>query len=266
MDFPKNDNLNNILPDENREEVPFGDEKCNLCRMYLIDLKTIHKYRFEAGWGYTKVYQYIKHMFGIPINRTDLVRHFEHHVKQNMMIVRQTKPLEQILLKQPITELIYSDKNIENAHRQLIKLSEKFIQKLVDIQDGFDIPIEDLKASIAKSNPLKTLELWANVVKQGRELVRDVSTLRSPQIFLKKFLEEAISKIIYENCKALAEIIGGMQMAISERITAGKHITKDTFSLTFRENAIELESKLSNIARELMAKFDEELEILSKVI
>lgn len=258
-----------IIPKENEEEVPFGRPSCKICCLPLEFLKQAHAYKFAQNWSLAQISKWLKATCGISYTPMNISEHFASHVKKGYRELAIVESLNQNLqVTQEAKDIIKSNPYVNNATEVLAKLTaivaEKFYECFVDIP----ISPEKFKKDFENANSFKAINSVVSSLKELRELIRDVSLIRSPQTIMVKYLEDALKSIIRACCDTFTRIILELNQEIVDAVKNKQlsTITPTSFGMLYNRHAFDMKTKLDVVARDLLNKFEKELEELAKVI
>lgn len=198
-----------ILTADKKEEVPFGERKCILCQLPLLELKELHNHKFEEGWTYKQITAHIKARYNYTTSTTKIVAHFVKHCGK-------LKQSEELSTKLSIAfspqNLADKNKNLSPATVELQKSTRLFSETITKMSKIISqkINLVQLDQYVSEMNPMSVVKDWARFLKELRELLHAVNTLRSPKIVIDELLErifkemaEDTARILNSNCNTI---------------------------------------------------------------
>ena len=262
---------------------PHGLPRCRLCRLSPDVQKEIQERKFKDRYKYIQMREYLKDKHNIGVDYTELNQHFNKHVlgKHIMKLALErkgqlphpeiTKALEPI----SVDLKVVTSRDLEKAYASLVKMSEKFVKNVRNLQDKISITIEDrsinkqLDAELDKVTALDLMEKLGRLNKESREFVKEVSALRAPKVMVAQFLEAFIDDVLREMSILISDLCGALQFDITNELSELKHpnlIRAETFANIFKKTAVDFRDRMINLKRQRLSDAMSALQDLEKII
>lgn len=265
--------LPKTLSPEKLKICPGGISTCAICRLDIEDLKYVNNLRIEKNWKYDQIRQYLKATFNISPNWNVISAHFTKHLTAELVIVKRNKrrkhrktEVSKAIDKIPKEKRIVANKEMETAYVHLTQLATDFTQKVNQIYGLLNLDEKEIKKKLKDIDPLVGMEKVAKLSKEARELLSDLSKMRSPKIVVAHFLEQAIDQIILETGYVLTDISKNAQEDLMEALRTNKTISTKIFGKVFAEAARDYTDRMINLRRDQLSKATATLADLEKLI
>jgi len=270
------------LSDAQLALCPYGDPRCRLCQLRSEQIQELHKHRFDDGYSYEKIRQYIKTTYKMGEDFTRISRHFNQHVMgkhltKQVLRKKDIKYPELMDALQPISESVKltTSGDLEKAYASLVQMAQTFVQKVQTVQHKIAIAVDkraadgDLDEELEGVSIMDLLDKQAKLNKEAREFVKEVSALRAPKVMVAQFLESFINEVIKESSVLISNMLGALKYDIDSALVTAGHpdiISEEVYSTIFKRLAMDFKDRMINLKRQCMADALAALQDLEKII
>lgn len=271
------------LTDEQRKLCPYGEDNCRICQLDPSSIEDIHNRRFKAKYAYDKIRKYIKETYGLGEDYTRLGRHFNQHVLGKERIEKVLTKKKDVQYPEIVKALapmtqevkISTNKDIENAYSDLVKMAGDFTRRVSNLQTRVgNIVDERLRGvefdnEVANVNVLDMLEKMSKINKEARDFVKEISALRAPKVMVAQFLEAFIDSVIKEMSIILSNMAADVKFSVDSELTESGHpnlLSENIYANLFRDIAMDYRDRMVNLKRQQLSDALSALNDLEKII
>lgn len=259
---------------------PYGDPKCRLCKLPPKDIEELHRKRFVEKLTYAKLRVYVKERYGIGEDYTRLSNHFNKHVMGKDLIdkvlaqrSRKVKYPEVTAIIKTINDdvKIRTTGELEKAYESLVKMAKVFTERVRKLQDTIEIDLaqRDVREEIKLTSALDLMEKQAKLVKEAREFVKDIGSLRAPKVMVAHFLESFIDTVIKEMSVIIGNIAAELKYSINGELAEAGYediVSEATYAKIFKKIAEDYRDKMIAVKKHQMSDALSTLQDLEKII
>jgi hypothetical protein len=272
------------LSKEQLELCPYGIDSCRICQLLPEQIKEVHDAKFNNNATYDQLRKLMREKFSIGEDYTRISQHFNQHVlgKEELSRVlikaRHNIPYPEIARAlEPITDSIKvtTNQDLERAYEYLIKMAEKFVNRVGSMQDRLDIHINTRAAAgvlddeFKRSNAMDLLEKQGKLQKEAREFIKEVSMLRAPKVMVAQMLESFIDSVIKEMSTILGNIAAEVKYEILETLAKKGHdnlVNEAEFIGIFKGIAKDYRDRMLHLKRKQLSDAMAVLSDLEKIV
>lgn len=275
--------LKKVFPPLTAEQIqlcPYGSQRCKLCRLPIEIGNDIMNKKFNENVGYKQIRVYLKEMYDVPADYTELCDHFNKHIK-GIDKTQGTLSLDDknISVSRALAHIsgdvkVTTSEDIEKAYSKLVKMAKVFVNNVSKLQDQVAIEFdtrtkEELRDELKNISMIDLFDKFTKLQKESREFVKEISALRAPKVLVANFLESFMNSLIKDLSILVGNMAGELKNAINEELADAGHpnlLGDKTFSDVFQNFAMDYRDRLLNLRREHLSEAMSTLQDLEKII
>lgn len=271
------------LPLHKRDICPYGNTGCPICSLPREELLKVHDFKYNKGWTYDQMMEYLSGAYGIGRDKRVISDHFLRHtsnanqienaVKRRNVPIRNVRKQTQLdKVTNQIVEYIPEEartttsQDMQKAYELLTNLTADFTGKIDQIVACFEFDKDKLREQLKGMSILDVMDRLGKLNKEAREQISAISSLRRPKVVVSQFLDRALDEIIYDTGALLSEMAAYIQQSVLNAIKAREEIDSKFFTKIFREYAIRFKEQMESVKRSNMQNALQSLADLEKVI
>lgn len=253
------------LSQEKKEEVPFGERRCVLCQLPLEELKELHNYKFEKGWTFRQITDYVRDRYNYTTSMNKIVDHFNKHCGK----AKYSEITNNLAISFSPTTLANTNKDLSPATIELQKQTRLYMETITKMSNIIHtkINLEQLDQYVSEMNPLVVAKDWARFLKEGRELLSAINTLRSPKIIIDDLLDKTFKSMAEETARVLDSNCNAIMVNIQSLFKkTNMEFDHSYFKEFFRQILIDYTTKMTIIYKDFKINVAKTLDELENII